>query len=213
MLIHEVPHCEAEGIMSARIEITRRDLDAKGLRRAAAQCAEADAARRMLALALVLDGASRAEAALSCGMDRQTLRDWVHRYNREGLAGLCDRKPKGRAPHLDATQMAELARIVESGPDVSVDGVVRWRCVDLQHIIEARFGVAYAERSVGKLLKRLGFRKLSARPAHPQGDAAAREAFKKTSPRWRRKRFPKAPKPNRSRSGSRTKPASVSKAR
>lgn len=213
MLIHEVPLCEAEGIMSAQIEITRRDLDARGLRRAAARCAEAGAARRMLALALVLEGASRAEAAISCGMDRQTLRDWVHRYNAEGLAGLCDRKPKGRSPHLEAAQMAELARIVESGPDIDVDGVVRWRCADLQRVIEARFGVAYAERSVGKLLTRLGFRKLSARPAHPQGDEEARAAFKKTSPTWRRRRFPKAPKASRSKSGSRTKPASASRAR
>lgn len=199
--------------MSAQIEITRTDLDAKGLRRAAQGCADADAARRMLAIALVLEGRSRAEAAEICGMERQTLRDWVHRYNDEGLAGLYDRKPKGRAPNLDPAQMAELACIVEAGPDVCVDGVVRWRCVDLQQVIEARFGVSYAERSVGKLLKRLGFRKLSARPAHPQGDAEAREAFKKTSPLLLRKRSPKARAAKRSNSGSRTKRASASKAR
>lgn len=199
--------------MSGQIEITRRDLDANGLRRAAKTCTHANAARRMLALAMVLEGRSRTEAAESCGMDRQTLRDWVHRYNAEGLAGLYDRKPNGRAPRLDALQMAELARIVESGPDLSVDGVVRWRCVDLQRIVEVRFGVAYAERSIGKLLRRLGFRKLSARPAHPQGDAKAREAFKKTSPLWSRERFPKARRASRSRSGSRTRPASASRAR
>lgn len=118
--------------MSAQVEITRRDLDAKGLRHAAAKRAEAAAARRMLALALVLEGRLRAEAAERCGMDRQTLRDWVHRYNDRGLAGLYDRKPKGRAPHLDAVQMAELAGIVERGPDLAVDGVVRWRCIYLQ---------------------------------------------------------------------------------
>ena len=44
----------------------------------------------MLAIALVLEGRSREDAAASCGMDRQTLRDWAHRNNAEGLAGLAD---------------------------------------------------------------------------------------------------------------------------
>ena len=70
----------------AAIAITRNDHDAAGFRRAAAASRDADAARRMLALALVLEGASRADAARACGMDRQTLRDWVHRYNDESLA-------------------------------------------------------------------------------------------------------------------------------
>lgn len=199
--------------MAAQVAITRTELDANGLRRAAGKCDDASAARRMLALALVLEGRSRQEAAQSCGMDRQTLRDWVHRYNCEGLAGLFDRKPKGREPGLGADQMAELAGIVETGPDLAQDGLVRWRCVDLKAVIEARFGVAYHERSVGKLLRKLGFRKLSARPAHPQGNAAARDAFKKTSPLWSKPRSPKRPATSRSRSGSRTKHASANKAR
>ena len=79
------------------LEITRTELSAMELRRAAARSRKADAARRMLALALVLEGKSRKEAAESCGMDRQTLRDWVIRYNAEGLTGLSDRVPPGAA--------------------------------------------------------------------------------------------------------------------
>ncbi len=82
--------------MAAGVAITREDLDAEGLRRAAARAKGADAARRMLALALVLDGRTRTEAANLCGMDRQTLRDWVHRYNDLGVAGLSDRIPPAR---------------------------------------------------------------------------------------------------------------------
>ena len=74
--------------MRVAVAITRTDSDATGLRLSAKRCRDASAARRMLALALVLEGASRADAARSCGMDRQTLRDWVHRYNAEGLDGL-----------------------------------------------------------------------------------------------------------------------------
>jgi len=163
------------------ITITRSEHTAPELRSAAARTQDAAAARRMLALALVLEGRSRTEAAESCGMDRQTLRDWVHRYNAEGLAGLCDRDHPGRPPRLTTAQRAELARMVEAGPDLARDGVVRWRCVDLQAAIKKRFGVELAERTVGTVLNKLGFRRLSPRPYHPRKDAAAQEAYKKTS--------------------------------
>jgi transposase len=195
------------------IAITRHEPGAGDLRREAARCRDARAARRMLALALVLEGSSREEAARAAGMDRQTLRDWVHRYNAEGLAGLSDRPRSGRKPRLTAGQEAELAAAVERGPDPDRDGVVRWRRVDLQALIEARFGVRLHERSVGKVLHRLGFARLSVRPKHPKADEAAQEAFKKASPRWYARRCPSAPAASRSRSGSKMKPASASRAR
>jgi transposase len=185
------------------VAITRRELDAGGLRREAGRCRDARAARRMLALALVLEGASRAEAARAAGMDRQTLRDWVHRYNAEGLAGLRDRRRPGPRPRLTPEQEAELEGVVERGPDPDRDGVVRWRRVDLKALIEARYGVALHERSVGKVLRRLGFARISVRPKHPKSDEAAQAAFKKASPIWSRRRCPSAPVADRSRSGSR----------
>jgi transposase len=130
------------------IAITRTEHSAAALRREASRTRDADQARRLLALALVLDGASRTDAARACGMDRQTLRDWVHRYNAEGIAGLVDRPPPGRKPQLTAAQEAELTQIVETGPEVAVDGVVRWRRIDLRAVIEARFGEGYPESCV-----------------------------------------------------------------
>jgi transposase len=169
--------------VSMAVAITQTDLSARELRVAAAKAKDAKAARRMLAIALVLEGVDRKTAAESCGMDRQTLRDWVHRYNAEGLEGLSDRCSAGPAPRLSPAQKAELARMVREGPDPAVDGVVRWRRVDLQRKIEARFGVAMHERTVGKQLAALGFRRLSVRPQHPKSNPEAQEAFKKTSPR------------------------------
>jgi transposase len=154
-------------------------LGASELRREAVRCPEANAARRMLALALVLEGRSREEAARHTGMDRQTLRDWVHRYNAQGLAGLCNRRHVGPKPRLTPEQMGELEKVVEQGPDPARDGVVRWRRVDLQALIKARFEVDLHERSVGKLLRRLGFARLSVRPKHPSSQPEAQEAFKK----------------------------------
>lgn len=165
------------------VAVTRMDLSARELRAASAKTRDAKAARRMLAIALVLEGMDRKTAAESCGMDRQTLRDWVHRYNAEGLEGLSNRRSPGPKPRLSPEQMAELARIVREGPDPDVDGVVRWRRVDLQRKIESHFGVSMHERTVGKQLAALGFRRLSVRPQHPNSDPEAQETFKKTSPR------------------------------
>ncbi len=163
----------------ASVEITRTDMTAAELRAAARGAKNGRAAQRMLAL--VLEGADRATAAATCGMDRQTLRDWVHRYNAEGLSGLYNRPSPGKPPLLSAAQKAALAAQVEKGPDPEIDGVVRWRCIDLKWWMEAQFGVVMHERTVGKQLAALGYRRLSVRPQHPKADPAEQEAFKKTS--------------------------------
>src|SRR5437588_1568723 len=127
---------EEQTSMGGAVAITRVDLTAAELRAAAGREKDGSAARRMLALAMVLDGADRKSAAETCGMDRQTLRDWVHRYNAEGLRGLHDLKTPGPKPKLTAEQQAELAKLVEAGPDPVRHGVVRWRRVDLRDELE-----------------------------------------------------------------------------
>ena len=116
--------------MSAALGITRRDYTSVELRALSSRCADGAQVRRLLAL--VLEDHSRTEAAELNGMDRQTLRDWVHRYNAEGVEGLKSRLSPGRAPVLSEGQMAELRELVIAGPDPEIHGVVRWRCVDLQ---------------------------------------------------------------------------------
>jgi transposase len=160
----------------------REDYSAAELRGLAAAAKNANQSRRLLSLAAVRDGMNRTEAARIGGMDRQTLRDWVHRFNAGGPDGLVDSWSKGPEPRLSQEQRAELAELVETGPDRAVHGVVRWRRIDLQRVIRERFGVTYHERTVGKLLKGLGFSHISARPRHPAQDAHTIEAFKKTSP-------------------------------
>ena len=106
----------------------RRDFDARHLRKLASRCKDARQSRRLLSLAAVYDGMSRGEAARIGGMDRQTLRDWVHRFNEEGPDGLTNRKGAGRTRYLSDVQMKELGEIVETGPDPAVD----WRRIDLK---------------------------------------------------------------------------------
>ena len=195
------------------VAITRDDLSASNLRAAAARCADSAVARRALAIALVLEGKSRSEAARSAGMDRQTLRDWVHRYNELGLDGLRNRPNLGAPPRkLAAEQEQQVAAWVRQGPDPERHKLVRWRLIDLRDEIARKFGVQLHERSVGKLLAPLNFSHISARPRHPGQDAAAQEAHKKTSPRGSRPQFPTTPAASRSSSGGKMKPGSASKA-
>ena len=160
----------------------RTDFDAVDVRGLARKASDPDQVRRLLAIAAVYDGMNRAEAASIGGMDRQSLRDWVHRFNADGPEGLHDRKPPGAVPKLTAAEKAELAALVEAGPDPQADGVVRWRRIDLKEVIRDRFGVDYHERSVSRLLHELGFSHMSARPRHPGQDPKMLETFKKTSP-------------------------------
>jgi transposase len=164
--------------MSAPIDL-REDFEAATLRRLAAGVRDADQARRLLALAAVYDGMSREDAARIGGMDRQTLRDWVHRFNRHGVDGLIDGKSPGRPSKLSAEQKEELRQLVEAGPDLDKDGVVRWRCVDLKRVLSERFGVDLSEVSLGRILKQLNFSRISARPRHPTQDEQAIPTFKK----------------------------------
>ena len=166
--------------------VLRGDFSAPDVRKLAAKAKDAKQSRRLLAIAAVYDGMSRADAAKAGGMDRQTLRDWAHRFNADGPDGLHDRKTDGPVRKLAPEQMAELAAIVEAGPSLETDGVARWRRIDLKTVIEERFSAVYAARSVSRILHELGFSHMSARPRHPAQDRETVEAFKKTSaPRFR----------------------------
>ena len=163
----------------------RDDYDSIQLRRLAKASRDPRQVRRLLALAAAYDGLSRAAAAKVGGMDRQTLRDWALRFNAEGPEGLKNRSGAGRRRLLTDAQMRELSGIVETGPDPAIDGVVRWRRIDLKRVIEERFGVTYSERAISDLLAALSFSHLSGRPQHPKQDQRVIEAFKKTSAaRW-----------------------------
>src|SRR5215467_3214901 len=128
----------------------RTDFSAGALRQLAKRAEDVDQARRLLSLAAVLDGQNRKVAASIGAMDRQTLRDWVHRFNEKGPEGLVNGKAPGPVPKLSK-------RIVEAGPDPVRDGVVRWRCADLKRVIKERFDVDLDEVSIGRVLKELGF--------------------------------------------------------
>ncbi len=168
--------------MGKALQITRTEHTSTTLRALAGKCRDGAEVRRLLALAMVLDGHPRSIAASSNGMDRQTLRDWVHRYNDAGVDGLKTRLPPGREPFLTEPQMAELYKLVVNGPDPAINGVVRWRCIDLLGEVKRRFSVEVHESTIGKWLHQLRLTRLQPRPVHPKKDTEAETAFKKTSP-------------------------------
>ena len=170
--------------MGKPLSITRTEHSADDLRAVASKCRDGAQVRRLLALAFVLDGHTRTEAADQAGMDRQTLRDWVHRYNAEGIAGLKSGHGPGKPASLNQEQLAELKAIVLKGPDPEKHGVVRWRCVDLRAEVARRYSVEVSKRTVGRWLRKMKLTRLQPRPFHPKKDDAAQAAYKKTSLVW-----------------------------
>ena len=165
----------------------RADYTAGEVRQLARRAKDAAQARRLLAIAAVLDGASREAAAKVGGMDRQTLRDWVIRFNAQGADGLINLASPGVPPKLGDTHRTFLARIVKEGPIPAVHGVVRWRACDLIMRLYEEFALSVSDDTIYRALKDLGFSHVSARPKAYKQDADAIEAFKKTLPTaWRK---------------------------
>ena len=188
----------------------RKDITATVLRKKARSEKDGRVASRLLGIANILDGMDRDAAAHVVGMTRQTLRDWVCRYNDDGIEGLRN-KPKGRPPRtLTSAQEQEIETLVTTAP---AGTLVRWRRVDIQKEIKNRFKIDVHENTIGRLLRRLGFTRISVRPQHPETDAAAQEDFKKTLPPRSRKSCPRTQKTSASSSGSKTKRGSDKKER
>ena len=161
----------------------RGDIGAAELRRLARGETDGRVAMRLVAIANALDGMSRREAAELAGMDRQTLCDWVIRYNAEGVDGLRDRQRPGRPPFLTRWQRNVLKRLILQGPRPERDGVSAWRVSDICQLVERRFGVTYQEGGMLTLLHSLDLSWQKARPRHPQASEAAQAAFKRGA--WR----------------------------
>jgi transposase len=171
--------------MAAPIQL-RSDVTAADLRLQARRTRDASQARRLLAIAAIYDRGTRSEAARIGGVTLQIVRDWVVRFNAHGPDGLIDRKAPGPTPKLNDHQRRALASMVESGPFPAIHGVVRWRLKDLAQWIWEEFRISVSETTIGRELKALGFRKLSARPRHYAQNEAAMEHFKKhCPPNWR----------------------------
>jgi transposase len=183
--------------MAAAIRL-REDYDAGALRAIAKRAKGGPQARRLLALASIYDGGARSEAAKIGGVGLQVIRDWVLRFNAYGPDGLVDRKAPGQAPKLNDAHRAALMKMIEDGPTPAIHGVVRWRIVDLCQWVFEEFRIAVAEQTMSRQLRKMGYRKLSARPRHHAQAQGAIENFKKASrPAWRKSRAKKASHPTR----------------
>jgi len=192
--------------MGAAIAL-RADFTVDELRALAKASRDARQTRRLLALASIYDGGSRSDAARLGGVGLQIVRDWVLRFNAEGPDGLLDRKAPGKTPLLTQAQRTALARAVQAGPKPYLDGMVRWRLVDLVQWVWEELGVSVSRQTLGRELRALGFRKLSARPRHYGQDPEAMTEFKKSSPTgWRRSGAVSRGEPN-SNFGGRTRRA------
>ena len=196
--------------MGVRLKVGS-DRSASDLRKLARKEDDGKVASRLLAIASALDGLTRNQAAKQAGMDRQILADWVHRYNDGGVEGLRD-KPKGHPKRLlTPEQEAAIKARVLAGPDSETDGLVRWRCVDIQAFIAETYKIQLHKRTVAKLLTRMGLSHISVRPKHPKSDSEAQDTFKKNFAATVASHTPAMQQASPSKFGSKTKPGSDKK--
>lgn len=172
--------------MAAPIRV-RDDFTAAQVRAFARSSKDADQVRRLLAMSVILEGASRSDAASVGGVTLQIVHDWVLRFNAAGPDGLATRKAPGPLTILNDNHRRALAEVIEAGPIAAVHGVVRWRIIDLVQWLWDEFGVSISKQALGHELRTMGFRKLSARPRHHGQRPQDIAAFKKASPPvWRK---------------------------
>ena len=171
--------------------LLRTDFDASQVRAAAKATKDGPQVRRLLALAAIYDGGTRGEAARIGGVTLpaanasrfgEIVRDWVVRFNAHGPAGLVDHKAPGRPTRLNDLHRAAVAALIESGPTPAIHGVVRWRLVDLCQWLWDEHQVSVAKQTLGRELRAMNYRKLSARPRHHAQAAGAIALFKRASP-------------------------------
>lgn len=171
----------------------RCDFDVAQVRAAAKRAKDGPQARRLLSLAAVYDGGTRSDAAKIGGVTRQIVRDWVMKFNAHGPDGLLDRKPPGQPARLTDVHRSALVTQIESGPTPAIHGVVRWRIIDLCQWLFEEHKVIVAKQTLSRELRRMGYRKLSARPRHHAQAEGAIDAFKRASPPvWTRSRARRA---------------------
>ena len=172
----------------------RDDLSSVDVRRIARGSKDAGQVRRLLAIATILDGGSRSEAARVAGVTLQIIRDWVLRFNEGGPNGLVTRKAPGPTPILGDHHRRALKEIIPTGPIPAVHGVVRWRIIDLMQWLWDEFEVSISKQALGHELRTMGYRKLSARPRHQGQRTDDIAVFKKSSPPVWRKSVNTSPK-------------------
>jgi putative transposase len=173
--------------------------------------ANARMARRIQAVWMARQGRTCRRIMDVTGAAQRTVFGWIAKYNRGGIDELLDRPRSGRPTFLNARQQKQLAERIEAGP-TEEDIVCVFNASAVDELVRKEFGVLYSLRGVQLLLGRLGFSYQCPRPVHENSDPQAQEAFKKTSQKgW--KPSPPSTTASESRSTSRTKPGSASKAR
>jgi transposase len=134
--------------------------------------------QRLLAVRLVVMGNTVPQAAKAIGLKQRQSRNWIHRFNDEGVNGLRDRPRSGQPVKLHRQEEQAFRERIEKGA-TQEDPTRNLRVKDIQRILREEFGADYCLGGTYFLLHRLGFSSLVPRPHHPKADQQAQTKFKK----------------------------------
>ena len=164
---------------------------------------------RYRAVLLALEGHEAPAIARTLDRSRRFVQRWVYQYRDHGLEALGSQRQSGRPSKLPVAQQEAFKTRFLADP-TEADGVCSLRAKEAQRILTQEFGVAYTLGGIYDLLHRLGLSCLVPRPRHPKNDPAQMQRWRDDAPLLSRKR-PRNTRTSESKSGSRTKPTSVSK--
>jgi transposase len=136
---------------------------------------------RLRVVAMAKAGRTTPQIVGALKLPRRSVQRWVEQYNEQSVAGLHHHKGAGAKPRLKADQHERLRARLDAGP-TAADGTCAWSGAAVARVLEREFGVVLTRDAVYKLLHRMNYSWLCPRPRHPKADAAAQDAFKKTSP-------------------------------
>jgi transposase len=191
--------------------VERSEGEVAELNRRIRQERNAEQRDRYRAVLLAIEGLETGDIQDRLGRSRGFVQRWAYAYRDSGLAGLVAQKRGGSQPKLSAEQQQRFLERFKAGPTESDGGVCRLGGKDARRILQAEFGVAYTLTGVYELLHCNGLSCLRPRPRHRKSDPEAQKKWLDRAPLLSRKSAKSTPK-SRSKSGSRTRPGSDSKA-
>ena len=183
--------------------------DLEQLRQRSQQEQNAKQRDRYRAVVLALEGHSAPQIARTLARSRRFVQLWVYAYRDHGLDAIAPKRQSGCPSKLPKDQEQTFKQRLLAGP-TEADGVCTLRAKDIQRILRNEFAVPYSLAGVYDLLHRLGFSCLAPRPRHRKNDPDAMQQWVEQAPLLS-KRWPGSTPASPSKSGSKTKPGSVSK--
>lgn len=152
-----------------------------GLQQEIQRSEEARYDHRLHGVLLVAQGMTCPQVARLLGDAPRSVENWVHRFERQGLAGLTEGERSGRPSRLDEKQVKEINRVLRAKPSDAGMRINLWDGKTLAAWIDKTYRVQLGVRQCQRLFRQFEFRLRKPRPVLARADPARQKKHKKNS--------------------------------